>query len=213
MHDKESRCVPETEKLTEAYAKEEILKKVSDEELQAEIRAANALHCKIVKIAHGKPTAKLDPHGMKWAVYDPLAQVGFYNPKEIDEWGKFTGTAKLIARERLPGDVLPASYHNQTLYCFMRAEGPAARQPSHGASQPASLDSEPPPDGPWRTALESAINAFKAEQKLYDQQGTSNAATPRGNRAAATPIRDSALAVRLGKPRQPAICDAEEDEE
>ena len=76
VHDKESRCVPETEKLTEAYAKEEILKKVSDEELQAEIRAANALHCKIVKIAHGKPTAKLDPHGMKWAVYDPLAQVG-----------------------------------------------------------------------------------------------------------------------------------------
>jgi len=93
------------------------------------IREANAMFVKIVRVNHGKPTTRTDPHGLRWGVYDPLANVGFFNPKDLNEDGVMSGEILPMDRNRLPGDVLPASYHNMTLYCYLRREGSCPNMP------------------------------------------------------------------------------------
>ena len=73
--------------LTEAQATEKVLAKCAPETAR-QLRAANggrgALFIRIVNVSHGKSTTVRDPHGIDWQVFNPLGQVGFYNPK--DKW-------------------------------------------------------------------------------------------------------------------------------
>lgn len=169
--DKKGLHVPVTQSITEDAAAHEILERVQPTNVRDEIRAANALFVKIVKITHGKPTPKTDPHGKTWAVYDPLAHVGFYNPKHVDETGTMIEEIYHIPREKLPGITLPASYHNLTLYCFLRSEGPPSRVEDGARAQV-------PHELTWRGAVEKALDTFKKDRSLVEQHGTSNCPTP-----------------------------------
>lgn len=68
----------------------------------------------IVDITHGERTEISDPHGNLWEVYDPLARVGFYNPKTTDcqiTWP---------TRDRLPEMYVPSMCYQRTLYCYVK---------------------------------------------------------------------------------------------
>ena len=68
-----------------------------------------------------------------------------------------------IHKERLPGDVLPSAYVTLTLFCYLRSAGPCR------------------PDEPeltWSHSITKAIQSFRDETKLVDQEGTSNCPTP-----------------------------------
>ena len=116
---------------------------------RAQIEAADALYVKIVDIQVGKASTKKDPHGFTWSTFDPLAHVGFYNPKCPD-----TGPLSLNS-EYFPQIYLPAASHTRTLWCYLRTEEPG-----------------------WRSALEQALNLWKLDAGLTEQQGTSNTASP-----------------------------------
>ena len=162
--DKSGFAIAPTEAITEASAAAEILKRCEPPSVRDEIIAANALLVKIVKISHGKSMPRDDPHlGFRWAVYDPLAHIGFYNPKDVDEHGHMCERIFCIHKERLPGDVLPSAYVTLTLFCYLRSAGPCR------------------PDEPeltWSHSITKAIQSFRDETKLVDQEGTSNCPTP-----------------------------------
>jgi hypothetical protein len=150
--------VTEGQMLTPEIAAQQILERC-EQPARDEIRAAKALHVHIQEITHGKPTKRTDPHGIEWQVYDPLAHVGFYNPKELDADGRQIPTIHRMTKDKLPGDALPEAHLSLTLYCFLREEGASA-----GLS--------------WRSALEQAIRTFRRDKSFKDQQGTSNVASP-----------------------------------
>ena len=143
--------VPPSMILDAEMAKGEIMRKLHaiDPEVGAQVEADDALYVKLVEITHGKPVPQKDPWGCDWQVYDPLARVGFYNPKDVgdvvadDELAALAAQAapepyKIVHmdRARLPADALPQEHHSRTLYCFLRAEGPETPVP--GAPGPSS---------------------------------------------------------------------------
>lgn len=137
--------------------KAEILQRC-DERTRAQLELANAILVKIVDIQNGKSTETKDGHGLRWRVYDPLARVGFYNPKEVDEAGRFTGTIQDLQRENLPGLYLPSSSTSRTLWVYLRSEG----HPSDG----------------WREVVKEAVRLWRKDKwgggGVREQQGTSN---------------------------------------
>jgi len=167
--------------LTAARAKRQILEEVnpplgvdwSDDDCAAwHGRIEAALYVHIVDIQHGKRTDTTDPHGHRWEVYDPLARVGFYNPKErLAEGGGDAYDVIFPTRDRLPELYVPSMCFQRTLYCYLKDDG---------------LD-----DATW-LALEQAIHKWHSNQKLREQLGTSNVATP----SSQTPRQSSQLASR-----------------
>ena len=196
--DKSGFAIAPTEAITEASAAAEILKRCEPPSVRDEIIAANALLVKIVKISHGKSMPRDDPHlGFRWAVYDPLAHIGFYNPKDVDEHGHMCERIFCIHKERLPGDVLPSAYVTLTLFCYLRSAGPCR------------------PDEPeltWSHSITKAIQSFRDETKLVDQEGTSNCPTPSHGqhtheRSVGNTPRASALSLSAARGRGAALDD------
>ena len=138
--------------LTEAQILKQILSKCTAATRIA-IEEADALFVKIVDIQIGKATTKVDQKGVLWSTYDPLVNVGFVNPKDLDE-GPNPKPRKL-KWEQFPQIYLPAAGHTRTMWCYLRTEKPG-----------------------WRTAIEAAIDAWKEDLQLTEQVGTSNMASP-----------------------------------
>lgn len=136
--------------LSAEEAKEQIL-----ELCDRELVKPDDLHVHIVKIEHGKRTTKKDWHGVRWQVYDPLANVGFYNPKEpVGEGGE---TVLFPTRDKLPEIFLPSVHQMKTLYCYLKQDSPA------------------------KEVMENVANALESwkQKRSYRQQiGASNNATP-----------------------------------
>ena len=122
-------------------------------------------------------------------MYDPLAHVGFYNPKDIDESGAIVQDIKRLQRENLPADALPHAHLSLTLYCYLRQEGPTPDSSSStaGPSSQPSTQGAALASSSWRPALERALKAFSEKRKLRAQQGTSNVASPAHFRNSNTP--------------------------
>ena len=118
---------------------------------------------KIIDVSHGKKSVLRDPHGVRWQIHDPLINVGFYNPKELTESGIPSDKIQHLSRDRIPALYLPASMWQRTAMCYLRDEGP-------GGSD----------DGPsrWRIAIDEALNHWRKDLSLAEQQGTSNTASP-----------------------------------
>ena len=115
------------------------------------VTEADALICKIVDIQIGKQTTKKDAHSLLWVTYDPLAKVGFYNPKAVHEKTPIA----LLPWESYPQIYLPAACHTRTLYCYLRSE-----------------------EAGWRPAIETALASWSEDMQFTDQAGTSNMASP-----------------------------------
>jgi len=106
--------------LTSESAKEQILREchaprgtpVARDEWLATVRRSLYVH--IVDIQHGKRTTVEDAHGHRWEVYDPLARVGFFNPKQPEK------DVVWPTRERLPELYVPSMCFQRTLYCYCK---------------------------------------------------------------------------------------------
>ena len=143
---------PEQVQLTGEQAKVQILNMLP-ERTRAQIEEADALYVHIVDIQNGKVTHKTDPHGVHWAVYDPLVHVGLYNPKGDD-----TIMIERPKVDKYPQIYLPAASQVRSLWCYLREEGP------HGLA--------------WREQLEAAIKQWQSEAGRHEQHGMSNVASP-----------------------------------
>ena len=152
--------------LTVETVQDEILKKL-DAHIREDIVENNALLCKIVDIQYGKLTSKSDPWETKktkqskqWAVYDPFARVGLYNPKALRP-GNMAAIEHIVP-EQIARAYLPASFHTRTLWCYLRCEGEGVGR--YGIE--------------WRQALEEAIAKWSVDRALTEQMGSSNSASP-----------------------------------
>jgi hypothetical protein len=155
--------------LTVADAKREILSKLAHS-TREQIEKADALYVHIVDVQIGKALSRKDPWGLEWAVHDPLARVGFFNPKDVDESGQPTRRIQRLNQQKFPQIYLPASTHTRTLWCYLKSEGEASCH--------------------WREQLELAIAQWVRDRDLTEQHGASNTVSPavhRGARAGATP--------------------------
>jgi len=165
---KEGWAESEGMQVTTDGVRAKILKLVSNE-VRAELMVADALFVKIVDIQNGKLTCKKDAHGLEWAVYDPFARVGFYNPKSVDEDDDKLNANNIkierINAEQVPKIYQPARQMIRTIWCYLRSEGEGYE---HGEQ--------------WREQLENAIRVYAEsdENKTFmsEQKGTSNAASP-----------------------------------
>ena len=172
--------------LTDDEAKRQILE-LCDPPLSAE-QAASVL-VTIVEIVHGKSHEVQDPHGIHWQSYDPIARVGFFNPKE--EAGAVAGDedellllryqVKKFTRESegIQGLLIPRSVSLRSLYCYIKAP----------------RDSEGDGDGLCAN-LEAALACWKDERKAVGVMGAANNPTTPTTSRNPTPGRPVALAER-----------------
>ena len=72
--------------------------------------------------------------------------MGFYNPKDLDASGCMSDKIIDIKKERLPGDVLPASSHCLTLFCYLRTEGTCPPMPGEDDEMPSTWRQAPDPN-------------------------------------------------------------------
>ena len=151
--------------MTEEKARKEILELISPH-IRAELERCDALLVKIVDIQNGKATTKEDPQKLRWSVYDPLAGVGFFNPKQADaESGGGGGGIERIDQERVPKIYIPAASHTKTLWCYLRVEG-------EGGDPSIKYGDD------WRPEIQAALNKWKERGGFTNQTGTSNTASP-----------------------------------
>ena len=139
----------------------------------------------IVDIAHGKKTTVPDPWDPRrmWKTYDPLARVGFFNPREEEPhslkcFGRGSGGLQGIFRT--------AETALRTLHCYCKHDDPDAAE-----------------------ALEGALAKWRDKRGAHAQQGTANptpshTGTPRRNTAAA----ERQQAPGSGPRPMPALLDA-----
>ena len=157
--------------LTASEAKKEILARC-DPELSVKDQEKVFVH--IVDITHGRKTTVADPHDKKrsWKTFDPLDNVGFFNPKscvdeeepevmEVPEGGWSTMVSKLF---------LPATKHVKTLYCYLRMSKKEAGDTLVRAQRER-----------LEQVVEAAIDEWKLERKVGPSIGTHNEGTPSRN--------------------------------
>jgi len=111
-------AVPTATEISTEQATKEILA-LCNPQLEENERKNVLVH--FVTIHHGKKTFKVDHWRQKWETYDPVANVGFYNPK-ADEDKKVSMTREKIGKMFVP-DV---SFH-RTAYCILRNEDTEGR--------------------------------------------------------------------------------------
>lgn len=160
-HSKEGWLQAEGMLITEDDAREGILSFVSPH-IREELVKHNALLIRIVDIQNGKAKPKTDPHKYKWFTYDPLAGVGFFNPKQGLAGGGHDEIERLD-QSKMPKIYMPAASHTKTLWCYLRVEGHDV-ECLHGDE--------------WRAELDRALKKWKDHQRLTAQVGTSNVASP-----------------------------------
>ncbi len=150
--------VPEGIALTAETAKEGILN-VCPDATRLQLKAANdgrgALYVKIVNVTHGKSREMKDPHGIAWEVFDPLAKVSFFNPKD-DPPDKVIE----LKSGALPGIALPSACRDSVLYCYLTCPGPAGNT--------------------WETDVNEALRAWGKGKGNREHMGTSNKPSPGG---------------------------------
>ena len=143
--------------LTNEKAKEQILDCCEPELSEAE---AEQIFVHIVDIAHGKKTTVADPHDdtKVWRTYDPVARVGFFNPKEAMDGDE--PPIKDVPRGQIPGVFLPGSQHLRTLYCYIKT--------------PKREQEQDEEDDELYNRIDEALNKWKDTRKIKAQLGTAN---------------------------------------
>eukprot|EP00908_Phaeocystis_cordata_P007713 Transcript_18365.p2 GENE.Transcript_18365~~Transcript_18365.p2 ORF type:complete len:387 (+),score=195.96 Transcript_18365:1342-2502(+) len=123
----------------------------------------------IVDIAHGKKTTVPDPWDPRrmWKTYDPLARVGFFNPKEAVDGAE--PEIRHCPREQIPRIFLPAAQHLRTLYCYLKTSQAEAERDATYREHAEELQER----------VEAALDAWKKDRKVGAQLGTSNATPSR----------------------------------
>jgi len=147
--------------LTNEKAKEELLECCEPLLSEAE-RERVFVH--IVDIAHGKKTTVPDPHDETkvWRTYDPVARVGFFNPKEAIDGDE--PPIKDVPRGQIPGVFLPAAQHLRTLYCYLKHDVETSRkEPEHDDG-----------DDELYNRIDAALDQWKDTRKVKAQLGTAN---------------------------------------
>ena len=161
--------------LSEAAVREGILR-LCEPPLTPE--QAAAFYVSIVEIFHGKAMQLLDPWGHMWAEHDPLARVGFFNPKQdkLEEKPRKPNNKVLTY---LPSDSEGLQGVNQkedkayrTLSCFMKHKDTAAAE-----------------------IIEVALNKWCKERAAPPQQGATN--------PMASPSTPRRQAARVGNATHP----------
>ena len=137
---------------------------------------------RLVKVTHGKDTTFTDPHGVDWQVYDPLATVGFYNPKDASP-----DTIIHLNKKQLPQISLPMLSQARTHPPTHRAARARARTHTHFIARsraPAQditlwcyLKCDGPKGNTWEKDVIRALKSWKLKG-MVEQQGTSNRASP-----------------------------------
>ena len=171
-------------RMTEDSATEEILKRVPDW-IRKELIESKALMVKIVDIQNGKLACQKDPHGIQWAVYDPFARVGFYNPKTAEsragepviEHLNPQQVPKTLSSPTHTPILIPPTPHTHPPYSSppTPVQVPKIYQPasSHTRTLWCYLRSEGEEytyGGNWRSALESAIRLLEQQKQLLSEQ-------------------------------------------
>merc|ERR1740139_520496 len=156
--------------LTDSKAKQQILE-FCQPELSEKDQEKVFVH--IVDISHGRATTVADPYDprRKWKTYDPLDNVGFFNPKSRGE-----GEGEPDVMDVPPGGwstmvpklFLPASKHVKTLYCYLRM---SKRETGDTLARAQREELE--------RVVEAAIDEWKLERKVGPQIGTHNATPSR----------------------------------
>ena len=144
---------------------------------------AASFYVSIIEIFHGKLHPQRDAHGHLWVAHDPLARVGFFNPREEEPhslkcFGRGSGGLQGIFRT--------AETALRTLHCYCKHDDPDAAE-----------------------ALEGALTKWRDKRGAHAQQGTANptpshTGTPRRNTAAA----ERQQAPGSGPRPMPALLDA-----
>ena len=157
--------------LSASEAKKEILA-CCDPELSAKDQEKVFVH--IVDISHGRKTTVADPYDprRKWKTYDPLDNVGFFNPKSCVDEGEpevldvpVGGWSTMVSKL-----FLPATKHVKTLYCYLRV---SKRETGDTLARSQREELE--------RVVEAAINEWKSERKVGPSIGTHNEGTPSRN--------------------------------
>ena len=149
-----------------------------------------ALLCACVAPVHvaspaGKKTTVPDPYDSKrkWKTYDPLACVGFFNPKE-EAADSTEPVACRHGREQIPGLFLPAAQHVRTLYCYLKA----SKSPTDEVERERAEV--------LQGRVEAALDEWKKDRKVGAQLGTSNATPSRCSSQHGTPRSSRSEASR-----------------
>ena len=71
-----------------------------------------------INIEHGKSTWAADPHDpdVLWEVFEPLASVGFWNPKKLDGADEIERGTEL----NIPGILLPKEKSQRTMHVLLK---------------------------------------------------------------------------------------------
>ena len=144
---------------------------------------AASFYVSIIEIFHGKLHPQRDAHGHLWVAHDPLARVGFFNPREEEPhslkcFGRGSGGLQGIFRT--------AETALRTLHCYCKHDDPDAAE-----------------------ALGGALAKWRDKRGAHAQQGTANP-TPSHT---GTPRRNTVVAERQQAPGSeprpmPALLDA-----
>ena len=185
--------------LKASEAKKDILA-LCDPELSEKDQEKVFVH--IVDISHGRKTTVADPYDprRKWKTFDPLDNVGFFNPKScVDE-----GEPEVIAvpeggwSKQVSKLFLPATKHVKTPYCYLRM---SKREMGDTLARAQREELE--------RVVEAAIDAWKLERKVGPSIGTHNEGTPSRNGSrnssqqpsqSATPSQHAGLEPRIMQP-------------
>ena len=103
----------------------------------------------IVDYQHGKRVAQRDHWGKEWEVFDPFANVSFFNPKDDAD-------PRQLDKKRVPLIRLPAEHRSRTLFCYVRCDSSAV------------VD----------RVQQGYLSWIKKMKGVSEQSGTSNTATP-----------------------------------
>ena len=157
--------------LSASEAKKEILARC-DPELSERDQEKVFVH--IVDISHGRKTTVADPHDprRKWKTFDPLDNVGFFNPKSCVDEGEpeVMDVPEGGWSTRVPKLFLPATKHVKTLYCYLRVSKKEAGDTLVRAQRER-----------LEQVVEAAIDEWKLERKVGPSIGTHNEGTPSRN--------------------------------
>ena len=98
--------------------RDEILRKFDELVPRRDPPPKDDVHVFFINIEHGKSTWAADPHDpdVLWEVFEPLASVGFWNPKKLDGADEIERGTEL----NIPGILLPKEKSQRTMHVRSR---------------------------------------------------------------------------------------------